>query len=150
MGSTRPNPTHVGWVGLGWVELIWWVGSGWIFFWPTMVGWVKKSPQPDPTRPMHTPTASLCWFDFLQLYFLLLSTLCYLCYNGEHNVLEWIWNRVPKKNCQLSNSSGKISMSLGGPVLSFSCKSKFLGSTSSVSWPAKEKYLSSTICRHKR
>ena len=44
MGSTRPNLTYVGWVGLGW-----------IFFWPTMVGWVKKSPQPDPTQPMHTP-----------------------------------------------------------------------------------------------
>ena len=31
-------------------------------------------------------TASFCWFDFLQLYFLLLSTtLCYLCYKGKHN-----------------------------------------------------------------
>ena len=98
-------------------------------------------------------TASFCWFDFLQLYFLPLSTtLCYLCYKGEHNEIEWIWIKLwePKENCQPSNSSGKKSISLGGPVLSFSCKSKFLGSTSSVSWPAKEKYLSSTICSHKR
>ena len=26
------------------------------FFLPTMMGWVKKSPQPNPTRPMHTPS----------------------------------------------------------------------------------------------
>ena len=54
MGSTRPNPTHAGWVGLGWTYVMGWVGSN--FFWPTMVGRVKKFPQPDPTRPMHTPT----------------------------------------------------------------------------------------------
>ena len=30
-----------------------WVGLN--FFWPTMVGWVKKSSEPNPTRPMHTP-----------------------------------------------------------------------------------------------
>ena len=53
MGSTQPNPTHVGWVGLGWTYVMGWVGSN--FFWPTMVGRVKKFPQPDPTRPMHTP-----------------------------------------------------------------------------------------------
>ena len=46
MGSSRPNPTHVSWVGLGWVEF---------FFLLTMGGWVKKSPQSDLTRPMHTP-----------------------------------------------------------------------------------------------
>ena len=54
MGSTWPNPTHVGWVGLGWTYVMGWVGLN--FFWPTMVGWVKKFPQPDPTPPMHTPT----------------------------------------------------------------------------------------------
>ena len=47
MGSTRPM-----WVGLDLCD-----GLGWIeFFWPTMVGWVKKSPQHDQTRPMHTPS----------------------------------------------------------------------------------------------
>ena len=54
MGSTRPNPTHVNWVGLGWTYVMSWVGLN--FFWPTMMGWVKKFPQPNPTRPMHTPT----------------------------------------------------------------------------------------------
>ena len=46
------NSTHV---GLGWVELMWWVGLGWVglnFFWPTMVGWVKNSPHPDPYIPL--------------------------------------------------------------------------------------------------
>ena len=27
MGSTRPNPTHVGWVGSNFFDLPWWVGS---------------------------------------------------------------------------------------------------------------------------
>ena len=49
MGSTQPM-----WVGLDLCD-----GLGWVkFFWPTMVGWVKKSPQPDPIRPMHTLTSS--------------------------------------------------------------------------------------------
>ena len=39
MGSTRPM-----WVGLG--------RAGLNFFLPTMVGWVKKSPQPDPCTPL--------------------------------------------------------------------------------------------------
>ena len=34
MGSTRPNPTHVGWVGLDWTYVMGWVGLGWIFFDP--------------------------------------------------------------------------------------------------------------------
>ena len=42
MGSTRPNSTHVGWVGLGWAYVMGWVGLN--FFQPTMVGWVKKPP----------------------------------------------------------------------------------------------------------
>ena len=37
MGSIQPNPTHVGWVE---------------FFLPTMVGWVKKSPQLDLCTPL--------------------------------------------------------------------------------------------------
>ena len=53
MSSTQPNPTHMGRVGLGWTYVMGWVGLN--FFWPTMVGWVKKSLQPDPTQPMHTP-----------------------------------------------------------------------------------------------
>ena len=32
--------------GLGWTYMTGWVGLN--FFLPTMVGWVKKSPQPDP------------------------------------------------------------------------------------------------------
>ena len=47
MGSTRPS-------GLGWTYVMGWVGLN--FFWPTMVGWVKKSPQPNLTWPMHTPS----------------------------------------------------------------------------------------------
>ena len=53
---TQPDPTHVGWVGLGWTYVMGWVGLN--FFLPTMVGWVKKSFQPDKTRPMHTPTCT--------------------------------------------------------------------------------------------
>ena len=26
MGSTQPNPTHVGWVELGWIYVMGWVG----------------------------------------------------------------------------------------------------------------------------
>ena len=48
------NPTHVGWVGSGWTYMMDRVGLN--FFLPTMMGWVKKSPQPNPTRPMHTPS----------------------------------------------------------------------------------------------
>ena len=54
MGSTQPNLTHVGRVGSSWTYVMGQVRLN--FFWPTMVGWVKKSPQPDPTRSMHTPT----------------------------------------------------------------------------------------------
>ena len=49
----QPDPTRPIWVGLGRVGFMWWVGLN--FFWPTMVGWVKKSPKPDPTWPIHTP-----------------------------------------------------------------------------------------------
>ena len=38
---TQPNPTHVDWIGLD-------LCDGLNFFLPTMVGWVKKFPQPDP------------------------------------------------------------------------------------------------------
>ena len=48
MGSTRSM-----WVGLDLCDELGWVGLN--FFLPTMVGWVKKSPQPDPTQPIHTP-----------------------------------------------------------------------------------------------
>ena len=44
MGSTQPNPIHVGWVG---------------FFLTHHRGWVKKSPQFDPTQPMHTLKSTL-------------------------------------------------------------------------------------------
>ena len=44
MSLTWPNPIHV---GLGWTYVIGWVGLN--FFWPIIVGWVKKSPQPDPS-----------------------------------------------------------------------------------------------------
>ena len=51
------NPTQLDPCGLDWVRLDLCDGLGWVglnFFWPTMVGWVKKSSQPDSTRPMHT------------------------------------------------------------------------------------------------
>ena len=51
MGSTRPNPTHVGWVGF-----MWWVGLDWIFFLSILMNWVKKFPQFDPTWAIYTPT----------------------------------------------------------------------------------------------
>ena len=60
MGSTRPNPTHVGWVRLN-------------FFLPTMVGWVKKSPQPDPTQPMHTPRIINQLHNIFYLFIILLN-----------------------------------------------------------------------------
>ena len=50
---TQPNPCGLGWVGLDLCDGLDWVGLN-FFFLPTMMGWVKKSPQPDPTRPMHT------------------------------------------------------------------------------------------------
>ena len=31
MGSTRPNPTHLGWVGLNFFDPPWWVGSKYSF-----------------------------------------------------------------------------------------------------------------------
>ena len=43
---TQPNPTQPMWIGLDWTYVMGWVGLN--FFWPTMVGWVKKFPQPDP------------------------------------------------------------------------------------------------------
>ena len=38
MGSTRPNPTHVGWVGLDWTYVMGWVGLGWVEFFLTHHG----------------------------------------------------------------------------------------------------------------
>ena len=50
MGLTRPNPTHMGWVGLNLCD-----GLGWIFFDPPW--WISsKNPfnltQPDPCTPL--------------------------------------------------------------------------------------------------
>ena len=42
MGSTQPNSTCMGWIGLGWTYVMGWVELN--FFLPTMVGWVKKFP----------------------------------------------------------------------------------------------------------
>ena len=65
MGSTRPNPSHVGWVESGRVGLDLCDESGLVeFFLPSMMSWVKKSLQPDPTRPMHTST-----FHFYYTFF---------------------------------------------------------------------------------
>ena len=44
----QPNPCELGWIGLN-------------FFLPTMVDWIKKLPQPNPTRSMHTPIFFLSW-----------------------------------------------------------------------------------------
>ena len=54
MGSTRPNPTHVGWVGSGWTYVMGWVGLNFFFDPPW---WVEsKNPlnptQPDPCTPL--------------------------------------------------------------------------------------------------
>ena len=55
MGSTRPNLTHVGWIWLGRVGLMWWVGLGWVeFFLTHHDGLGQKIPS---TRPMHTSSA---------------------------------------------------------------------------------------------
>ena len=51
MGSTRPNLTHVGWVGLGLCD-----GLGWVEFFLTHHGRLdQKIPL---TRPMHTHIAN--------------------------------------------------------------------------------------------
>ena len=49
MGSTRPNPTHVGWVGLGWTYVMGWVGLGWVGFFLTHHGGLGQ--QISLTRP---------------------------------------------------------------------------------------------------
>ena len=77
MSSTRPNPTH-----LGWVE----------FFWPTMVGYVKKSPQLDPTRPMHT--LNLLWFWKFEVDFGWRVWCCNIWSWFFFGCLTWIgWSR---------------------------------------------------------
>ena len=48
MGSTRPNPTHVGWVRLGWTYVM-----GWVEFFLTYqgrLGPIIPSTQPNPTH----------------------------------------------------------------------------------------------------
>ena len=51
VGSTRPNPTHVGWIGLDLCD-----GLGWVEFFLTYHGGLgQKIPS---TRPMHTPIES--------------------------------------------------------------------------------------------
>ena len=77
MSSTWPNPTH-----LGWVE----------FFWPTMVGYVKKSPQLDPTRPMHT--LNLLWFWKFEVDFGWRVWCCNIWSWFFFGCLTWIgWSR---------------------------------------------------------
>ena len=53
MGSTRPNPTHVGCIGLGWTSMMGWVGLN-FFDLPWWVG--SKNPlnptQPNPCTPL--------------------------------------------------------------------------------------------------
>ena len=51
---TQPN--HVGYMGrvvLGWTYMMRWVGLN--FFWPTMMGWVKKSPQSNSCTSLVSP-----------------------------------------------------------------------------------------------
>ena len=45
----QPDPTQPMWVGLGWTYVMGWVE---FFFLSTMIGWVKKSSQPDPCTPL--------------------------------------------------------------------------------------------------
>ena len=58
MSSTRPNPTHVGWVGLDWTYVMSWVGL--IFFYP--LWWVRSKILLNLTH-MHTPNL----YNFLEL-----------------------------------------------------------------------------------
>ena len=51
MDSTQPNPTHMGWVGLGLTYVMGWIGLKKKFDPP----WVKKSPQSDPYTPLLLP-----------------------------------------------------------------------------------------------
>ena len=50
MSLTWLNPTHVGWIGLGWVGLMWWVGLSWIFFYPPW--WIGSKNPLNPTQPV--------------------------------------------------------------------------------------------------
>ena len=55
MGSIRPNPTHVSWVRLGWVELDICDGLGWVEFFFTHHGGLDQkipSTQPDSCTPL--------------------------------------------------------------------------------------------------
>ena len=65
--------------------------------------------------------------------------------------LEFFKNHVflLREKGQTSNSSGKKSASLVGPFRSLIWSSNCLGRTSSIPWPEREKYLSSTICNPK-
>ena len=59
----QPNPTQPDPCGLSWVELDLCDGLGWIFFWPTMIGWVKISSQPDPCTPLAARAAQLVIYN---------------------------------------------------------------------------------------
>ena len=49
MSNSWVQPDPYGF-GLGWTYVMGWVGLN--FFWHTIVGWVKNSPQPDPCTPL--------------------------------------------------------------------------------------------------
>ena len=55
------NPTHVGWVGLDWIGLMWWVGLDWVEFFLTYHGGLGQ--KISLTRPMHTPS-----YGFVLIY----------------------------------------------------------------------------------
>ena len=68
MGSIWSKLTHMGWVGLGWVELMWWVGLDWIEFFFTHYGGLGQKILL--TRPNPTYAYSYCrdcnkWFLFV-------------------------------------------------------------------------------------
>ena len=92
----QPDPTWPMWIGLGLVEFMHVVG--WVrlnFFWPIMVGWVKKFPQPDPCTPLHigTPLNSK-WFSSW-----VLSQLCYI--NHSNYIYIYIYIYYNKLKCSI-------------------------------------------------
>ena len=50
MDSTRPNPTHVSWVGLGWTYVMGWVGLNFFFTHHGGLGQKITSTRPNPTH----------------------------------------------------------------------------------------------------
>ena len=86
MGSTRPNPTHVGWVGLGWTYVIGWIGLNFFF----LTHHDGLGPKISSTRPMHTPN-----FEFSHIFSFFSLFPIYLLFFLEKNThtkerVKWV------------------------------------------------------------